>query len=226
MSKHLQREMDNLQGELLNMASSVEWAVRQAVQAVRTADASLGRQVIEGDAEIDREENRLGEECLKVLALHQPVAIDLRRTTAVMRMTTELEQVGDLAEEIAESAVALAALPPAPTPSSFGRMAELATGTVRRALDAFVKSDVAEARCVLGLVADAEGCIDETGRALAVMMRESPARLVQGLALFSAARSLGMIAEHAAVVAEDVIYLINGEILRHRLGTRGRIRAV
>src|SRR5665213_3525304 len=82
MSKHLQRELDNLQGQLLNMASSVEWAVRQAVQAVRTADASLGRQVIEGDAEIDREENRLGEECLKALALHQPVAIDLRRTTA------------------------------------------------------------------------------------------------------------------------------------------------
>src|SRR5262245_50992981 len=107
MGKHLLRDLDNLQRDLLALAGLVEEAVYKATRALQERDARLAREVIAGDGQIDQEENHLNEDCLKILALHQPVAVDLRRIASAMMITTDLERMGDLAEEIAERALAL-----------------------------------------------------------------------------------------------------------------------
>src|SRR5713101_3296354 len=120
MSKHLERDLDNLQRDILAMAASVEEAIHKAIRALTERDAALAQEVIAGDAQIDEDENRVEEECLKMLALHQPVAIDLRRIAAAMKINGELERMADLAEDIAERALHLAQLPPMPVPVKLG----------------------------------------------------------------------------------------------------------
>ena len=104
MSKHLERDLDNLQQDLLALASSVEEAIHKAIRALQDREPRLAQQVIDGDSVIDEEENQIEEECLKMLALHQPVAVDLRRIVSALKINTELERMGDLAEDIAERA--------------------------------------------------------------------------------------------------------------------------
>src|SRR5262249_53100088 len=111
MAIHLLRDLDNMQRDLVALAGLVEDAVHKATRALQTRAATLAREVIAGDPQIDLEENHLNEECLKLLALHQPVARDLRRITAAMMITTDLERMGDLAEEIAERALSLMHVP-------------------------------------------------------------------------------------------------------------------
>src|SRR5262245_6278461 len=148
MSKHLERDLDNLQKNLLALAASVEEAVHKAIRALQERDVGLAEEVIDGDSDIDEEENHVEEECLKMLALHQPVAVDLRRITAVMLINTDLERMADLAEDIAERAIALARFPAIPIPADLQRMTDVASTMVRQALDAFVNLDVKLARLV------------------------------------------------------------------------------
>src|SRR5437870_7258733 len=138
MSKHLERDLDNLQRHLVTLAASVEEAIHKATRALQQRDAGLARQVIDGDNEIDEEENHVEEECLKILALHQPVAVDLRRIAAAMKINTDLERMADLAEDIAERALRLSQLPEIPIPEKLQGMTDVATSMVRQSLDAFV----------------------------------------------------------------------------------------
>src|SRR5438105_13917282 len=114
MSKHLQRDLDNLQRDILAMASLVELNIHKAIRALSERDVEMAREVIRGESQIDGEENHIDEECLKMLALHQPVAIDLRRIASSMMIVVDLERMGDLAEEIADRAIQLARPPPFP----------------------------------------------------------------------------------------------------------------
>jgi phosphate transport system protein len=223
MSKHLQRDLDDLQRDLLRLASLVEAAVYQAIRALRDRDAALARAVIAGDAQIDQEENHIDEECLKVLALHQPVAGDLRRIVAVMMITTDLERMGDLAEEIAERALRLAAPPPFAIPHKLQLMADLTTAMVRRSLDAFVNLNTTEAEAVLRMDDEVDRCNEEIIAEIVAAMKSSPALIEPGLSLFSAVRHLERIADHATNIAEDVVYLVEGEIVRHRPVANHRI---
>ena len=116
MSKHLERDLDNLQRDILAMASAVEEAIHRAIRALQDSQVHLAEEVIAGDSSIDQEENQVEEECLKILALHQPVAVDLRRITAALKINTDLERMGDLAEDIAERAIQLAQQGPIPIP--------------------------------------------------------------------------------------------------------------
>src|SRR5205807_4472920 len=116
MAKHLQRDLENLQRDLLALAASVEEAIHKAIRALQQREADPAEQVIAGDAQIDQEENHIEEECLKILALHQPVAVDLRRIAAALKINTDLERMADLAEDIAERALHLAQLPAIPIP--------------------------------------------------------------------------------------------------------------
>src|SRR5947209_11609049 len=127
MPKHLERDLDNLQRDLLTLAASVEEAIHKAIRSLQQRDAALARQVIDGDNEIDEEENHVEEECLKILALHQPVAVDLRRIAAALKINTDLERMADLAEDLAERALHLARLPEIAVPEKLQRMADLTT---------------------------------------------------------------------------------------------------
>src|SRR5580704_14949360 len=151
MSKHLERDLETLQRNILGMGAAVEEAVYKAIRALQERNIDQARDVIAGDNAIDESENRVEEECLKILALHQPVAIDLRRVAAVLAINVDLERMADLAVDIAERAEVLAGPPFIPVPDRLQRMADLTTTMVRQCLDAFVHLDVPEARKVIRL---------------------------------------------------------------------------
>lgn len=216
MSKHLERDLETLQRHLLAMATLVEETVHKGIRALRERDAGLAHEVILGDAEIDQEENQVSEECLKILALHQPVAVDLRRIVAALMINTDLERMGDLAEDIAERAIHLAEPPLIPVPEGLQRMTDLTTLMVRQSLDAFVNLDSAQARTVIRLDDQVDGHNDECIREIVRAMRSASELVEPGLSLFSAVRHLERIADHATNIAEDVVYLVEGEIVRHR----------
>ncbi len=216
MSKHLERDLDNLQRDILGMAASVEEAIHKAICALQGRETRVAEQVIAGDTEIDQEENQVEEECLKILALHQPVAVDLRRITAALKINTDLERMADLAEDIAERALHLAHLPFIPIPDKLQRMTDLTTSMVRQSLDAFVNLDVRLARLVCRLDDEVDRYNHDIIEDLIRLMQGSPEMVQPGLSMFSATRHLERIADHATNIAEDVIYLVEGEIVRHR----------
>jgi phosphate transport system protein len=216
MSKHLQRDLDNLQRDILAMAGLVELTIHKAIRALTERDVDMAREVISGESQIDDEENHIDEECLKMLALHQPVAVDLRRITAAMMIIVDLERMGDLAEEIAERALQLARPPFFPVPETLQRMTDLTTTMVRQSLDSFVNLDVHLARLVYRLDDEVDRYCAEIIQELVKVMKTSPELIEAGLSLFSATRHLERIADHATNIAEDVLYLVEGEIVRHR----------
>src|SRR2546422_903943 len=218
MSKHLERDLENLQHDLLNLASSVEEAIHKATRALQDRDTDVAQQVIEGDSVIDEEENHIEEECLKMLALHQPVAVDLRRIVSALKINTELERMADLAEDIAERAAHLSRLQDIPVLHNLQRMTDVTTAMVRQSLDAFVNLDARLARLVCRLDDEVDRYNQEMIEELIAMMQKSPNLVEPGLSMFSAVRHLERIADHATNIAEDVAYLAEGEIIRHRPG--------
>lgn len=223
MSKHWERDLDNLQRHLMALAASVEEAIFKGIRALQERDCALAREVVAGDAAIDQEENYVENECLKMLALHQPVAIDLRRIIAALKINTDLERMADLAENIAERALILAQLPRIAVPEKLQRMTDLITSMVHQSLDAFVMLDAEQARRVIRLDEEVDHYNSEIIDELVRAMQQSAEQIPALLAFFSAVRQLERIADHATNIAEDVVYLIEGEIIRHlpmRIGER------
>lgn len=217
MAKHLARDLEALQRSVLAMAGRVEEAISLAVQALRDQSEDLARRVIAGDGAIDQLENDLYEDCLKLLALHQPVAVDLRRIATTFHVTTDLERMADLAVEIAERTLALGQQSKISAPAELVHMSDLAAGMVRQALDAFVTMNSSLARRVIRLDDEVDRMHVEIINGLIRRMSEDPELVEPGLSLFSACRHLERIGDHATNVAEDVIYLVEGEIIRHRM---------
>jgi phosphate transport system protein len=216
MRTHFQRDLDHMQQHILDLAGLVEKAVHQTIDALQTRQPGLAEEVIRGDEAIDQEENFVEEECLKMLALHQPVAVDLRRIIAVFKINTELERMADLCVNIAERVVSLGTVPVLPLPDRLQKMADLTTAMVRQSLDAFMRLDADSARYVIKQDDEVDRFNKEIIDELIALMRASPQFVAQGISLFSAVRHLERIADHATNIAEDVIYLIEGEIIRHR----------
>jgi phosphate transport system protein len=221
MSKHLLRDLDNLQRDILALAGLVEEAIHKATRALRERNLKLAREVIAGDPQIDSEENHIDEECLKMLALHQPVAIDLRRIAAAMMINTDLERMGDLSEEIAERAAHLTSQPPIPIPRKLQQMADITTMMVRQSLDSFVNLDTHLAQMVIRMDDEVDRLNVEIIDEVVQSMKSSPDLIDAGLSLFSATRHLERIADHATNIAEDVLYLVEGEFVRHRSVVNG-----
>jgi phosphate transport system protein len=217
MSKHLERDLDNLQRDILALAATVEEAIHKAIRALQERDTAIAQQVINGDSAIDSEENHVEEECLKILALHQPVAVDLRRIAAALMINLDLERMGDLAEDIAERALTLARPPFIPIPEKLQGMTDVATTMVRQSLDAFVNLDAKLSLHVCRLDDEVDQYNNDIIEEVVQIMKQSPEMVEKGLSLFSATRHLERIADHATNIAEDVIYLVEGEIVRHRL---------
>jgi phosphate transport system protein len=215
MAKHLQRDLDRLKRNILALAGLVEGAVHKAIRALRERDMALAREVIAGDSQIDLEENSIDDECMKMLALHQPVAVDLRRIASAMMINTDLERMGDLAEEIAERAIQLAGWPPFPVPRDLQPMTDLTTLMVHESLDSFVNLSIPQANRVMRLDDEVDRYNDEIIQEIIQTMKSNPALIEPGMSMFSATRHLERIADHATNIAEDVIYLVEGELIRH-----------
>jgi phosphate transport system protein len=215
MSIHLERDLENLQRDILTLAASVEESIYKAIRALQDRETDLAQEVIAGDSQIDQQENQIEEECLKLLALHQPVAVDLRRIAAVLKINTDLERMADLAGDIAERALVLAKPPYIAIPPDLQRMTDLTTSMVRQSLDAFVHLDSRLARRVLRLDDEVDRFNRDIITELIQVMKQSPELIEPAMSLFSATRHLERIADHATNIAEDVVYLVEGEIIRH-----------
>lgn len=215
MSKHLQRDMQFLQREILALAAMVEEMIDRATLALRRRDIEMAGEVIATDPEIDQREVRVEEECLKMLALHQPAARDLRRIATVMKVNNDLERIADLAVNIAERATCLAGYRDFPIPDRLDSMVNVASEMVRSSMNAFVNYDAVLARSICLL----DDHVDRHNKAiiqeLLSEMQERPQTIEPALHFFSASRHVERIADHATNIAEDVIYLVEGEIARH-----------
>ncbi len=212
---HLKREMNDLHHDVLSMSAQVEQMIHVAVDELKRPNLETAFQLSLRDDEIDTWDVRIEENCLKLLALYQPVASDLRRIATVMKITGELERIADLGVNIAERASALVDCPEITVPDKLKEMAQLAVSMVHRSIDAFVQLDSNLARQV---IADDDG-VDQLNMEviddMQTMMRISPDFVAPALHLFSASRHIERVGDHATNIAEDVLYLIEGEIIRH-----------
>lgn len=216
MSIHLRKEIERLKKQILLMGAEVEEAVRKSVDALVSRDVKSAQEVIDHDEELDHLEVEIEEECLKILALHQPVAIDLRYVIAVLKMNNDLERIGDLAVDIAERAAYLATHPPLDVPLDLRTMADLTQTMLRKALDSLVNSDSALARQVRASDDEVDALNREMFIIIQDYIRANPERVAEAIHLLSASRHLERIADQATNIAEDVIYMVEGEIVRHQ----------
>ena len=216
MSKHLQRDLDLLRKSLLDIGTKVEEAANNAIRALSDRRADLAESVVASDKAIDRMEVLLEEECLKVLALHQPVASDLRFVVGVMKVNNDLERMGDQAVNIAERAIFLAGQPPLGIPLDFGRMVEAVQKMVRASLDAHVNLDTTLARSVGRMDDEVDDLHRDMFRVLQGKMEEDPGIVPRALAYLSASKELERVADLATNIAEDAIFMVEGEVVRHR----------
>jgi phosphate transport system protein len=216
VGRHFLRDMEALWAEILKLAAVVEVSITTSVRALCDGRADLAAQVTGEERSIDSWEVRIERDCLRVLALHQPVASDLRRVAAVLKINSDLERMGDLAEHIANRVRKLAGKAQAmPIPREMETMATEVMAQVRDGLDALAKGDAAQARAVIA----GDRQINQHRRAVLKQLKEAvrrePERVTTWLRLINTARNLERIADHATNIAEAVVYLKEGNIIRH-----------
>lgn len=216
MPEHLQREIENLKKKLLALSAKIETAVRDATLAIEKKDSDLAQKIIDNDINIDHAEVEIEEDCLKILALYQPVAIDLRFIVTVLKINNDLERIGDLAVNIAERAVFLAEHPVVNISMELVEMAHNAQSMLKTSLDALINHDAELAHKVCA----SDDIVDQMNRRMYLKVQdaivENPEQISSLIHLLSASRHLERIADHTTNIAEDVIYMIEGQIVRHR----------
>lgn len=217
MSKHMQREIDKLKSKILSVGARVETAIAKAITALKADDADLARSVIEEDGRIDELEVDVEEECLKILALYQPVATDLRFVIAVLKINNDLERMGDLATHIAKRATFLAANGKPSVRIDFSEMAAKAQSMVKRCLDALVNSDVELAKQICIDDEDLNAFRTNVKKTIFDEIAKHPRDAGALMELFAVGRHLERLGDMATNVAEDVIYMVDGAIIRHRI---------
>ena len=217
MPPRLQIEIDSLKKQVLSLGAMVEEQVNLAIKAVEKKDIDIAQNVVQVDKKVDEVEVEVEEECLKILALHQPVAVDLRFITAVIKINNDLERIGDEAVNIAERVIYLGTRPPIDVIFNYNEMSEKTIKMLKDSLDALVSLDVDLAYRVR--LQDDE--VDELDRGFFNKIKETipenPERIGSLIHLFSISHHLERIADHATNIAEEVIYLIEGVIQRHKI---------
>ena len=216
MSKHLEREIESLKKLILALSATVEDNVYKAVRSLTERDSALAEEIIRSDVSIDQTEVAIEEECLKVLALNQPVAGDLRFLVAILKINNDLERMGDLAVNIAERAMFLATREKPDVPLNLPLMAEKTKAMMKKSLDSLMKQDTALAYEVLATDDEIDAMNREMYGQIQAAIRRKPEQLESFIHLLSCSRHLERIADHATNIAEDVIYMIDGVIVRHR----------
>ena len=215
---HFQEELGELKTRLLEMGGLAEDRVRTAVRALIDRDAALVERVLAGDDPINRLHIEIDNRCFKLLALYQPMAVDLRAIVSAVKINTDLERVGDLAVNIAEAVVRYMRHPPVKPLIDIPQMAEIAQGMLRDALDAYVQRDVPRAQAVLGEDDRLDGLKTQVFRELLTYMLQDPSTIEPALDLILVSRHLERIGDHATNVAEDVIFMVSARDVRHHAG--------
>ena len=216
MAKHLEFELDELQKKILSLATLVEEQVRTAVGCVEKKDATAAYKIIENDGIIDNREIEVEEDCLKILALYQPVAVDLRFIIAVLKINNDLERIGDLAANIADRAIPLSESPFFTFISKLPLMCEKALTMLQQCLDAFFRMDSTAAYVVCRSDHEVDALYLEMVEVVKRGIEGATDRINEYILVLSVARSIERIADHATNIAEDVIYMLEGDIVRHR----------
>ncbi|MDR2212800.1 MAG: phosphate signaling complex protein PhoU [Pseudomonadales bacterium] len=216
MSLHLQRDLEALKKEILQLGNLVETAIHSAISALNNREVALADRVMELEEEINDKEVHIEEECLKVLALHQPVAVDLRFIVAVLKVNNDLERMGDFAKNIAKRAIHLATLPPLAMFQGFtNELPILVRSMVRKSLDALVSLDVELARNVINM----DDRVDEINRRMYEEVQAAIHREVNNtevaMNLLSTSRYMERIADLSTNIAEDVVFMVEGKVVRH-----------
>jgi len=208
-------ELGRLNGLVLQMGSLVEKAIAASVQALVDRNDDIARTVISGDHQVNSLDIEIDEESIRLIALRQPKAGDLRLITTAMKITTDLERMGDLAVNIAQRAIELNRDPVLKEYIDIPRMREIAQGMTRDALDAFVKRDMRLAKDVIMRDDEIDDLKHKILSELLYMMTENPSIICRSMRITFVAQYLERIADHATNIAEMVLYLIEGKIIRH-----------
>jgi phosphate transport system protein len=212
---HFQEELEQLKARLLEMGGLAEDRVRSAVKALVDRDAAIVDVVLAGDAPINQLHIEIDGRCFRMLALHQPMAVDLRAIMSAVKINTDLERVGDLAINIAEAVLRYLGHPPVKELIDIPRMADIAQGMLRDALDAYVRRDTALAQAVL----DEDDALDalkkQVFRELLTYMLKDAQTIEPALDLILISRHLERIGDHATNIAEDVIFMVSARDVRH-----------
>jgi phosphate transport system protein len=221
--RHFLEELDELQSRLLEMGTLVESAIHHSVLSLVARDESAAQDVLYGESRINQMQIENDDEALRLLALHQPMARDLRFLTAAMKINTDLERMGDLAVNIVERALSLMKEPPIEPRIDIPRMAALAEAMVHRSLVAFVNRDGDVANAVLLSDDAVDDLRDAIYQELIAFMERDPAAASRAVDLLLVARNLERIADHATNIAEDVVFLAKGVDVRHHAEARERL---
>jgi len=218
MHRHFDDELQSLKEQILRMGGLAEEQVQGALRALVERDSDLARKIIENDRQVNTLDVAVDEDCLRLLALQQPTARDLRFITTAMKISTELERISDLAENICERAIELNEEPQLKPYIDIPRMANWALQMVKEALDAFVNHDAELARKVCRDDDFVDDLTHQLFRELLSFMLENPQTITRAIRITFIAKYLERIADHATNVAELVVYLVEGKIIRHTHG--------
>jgi phosphate transport system protein len=217
MERHADQEFAELKHDLAYMSALAETSIGKAVHALLMRDAAIAEEVIRADAAINQLEVAIDDRCLRLLALYQPEAKDLRFIAMALKINNDLERIGDQAVNIAERTLELLQEPLLKPLIDIPRMAELAQRMVKDSLDAFVHLDVMRARGVCRQDDAVDGIGDQIFRELLTYMMQDPRSIARAVNLILVSRHLERIADHATNIAEDVIYLVEGRNIKHHL---------
>lgn len=220
METHFHQELNKLKENLLKMAGLAERAISNAIAALVQRDSVLAEKTIKEDEKINELELLIDDQCLKLLALHQPMAADLRFITSAMRINTELERIGDQAANIAWRAILLNQEPQLKPYIDIPRMAQISQSMVKDVLDAFVKGDADLARQVCERDDEVDGLNDQVFRELLTYMMADPKTITRAAHLIIVSRCLERIADHATNIAEGVIFMVKGLVIKHYADTK------
>ena len=215
MTKHFQRELEKIKKKILSLGAMVEERVRMAIKAMEEQDGEIAKKIILSDHEIDEIEVEVEEECLKVMALHQPVAVDLRFLVAVIKINNDLERIGDQAVNIAQRVQTITKKEGFDFVFDYSLMAEKAETMLRMSLDALVNLDVDLALKVLLLDDEVDEIKKDAYNLIKEAIGKSSNHVSYLINLLLISRHLERLADHATNIAEEVIYMIEGEIVRH-----------
>lgn len=216
MSILYQREIERLKKRLLSLSAIVEESVHRAILSLERRDERSAQRVVDADDEIDLLEVDLEEDCLKILALHKPVANDLRFVVTVMKINNDLERIGDLASNVAKTALYLAYMPRQDLPREISRMADMAQSMLHGSLDALVEHDAQKAREIWSRDVEVDDLNKHVYEQMIASIARHPDRAEAYVRILSVSRRIERMADHATNIAENVIYMVEGAIVRHR----------